>query len=100
MHQKYRGSSYRGVSLNGKAWQIMLMIDQEKIYLSTVDDPYKAAQMYDIAIIQAKGFSSKLNFNYTTVKILAILQKKSISLLKKELVNQRKHDQTNFLNRR
>jgi len=56
--------------------------------------------MYDIAIIQAKGFSSKLNFNYTTVKILAILQKKSISLLKKELVNQRKSDQTNFLNRR
>ena len=64
-HDKYRGSLFRGVSVNGKAWQTMLMIDQEKIYLCSLTDPYKAAQLYDIAVIQAKGFASKLNFNYT-----------------------------------
>ena len=42
----------------------MMMIDQEKIYLGTIDNPEKAAILYDIAIIQSKGLDSKVNFNY------------------------------------
>jgi len=50
-HRLHRGSTFRGVSKNGKAWQIMMMIDQEKIYLGTMEDPEKAALLYDMAII-------------------------------------------------
>lgn len=46
-----RGSKYRGVSRNGKAWQILMMIDQEKIYLGSMDEPRTAALIYDIAMI-------------------------------------------------
>jgi hypothetical protein len=64
---------YRGVSVNGKAWQVLIMIDSEKIYLCTLNDPIKGAQLYDLAIIQAKGLNSKINFSYTKVQLLAIL---------------------------
>lgn len=57
----------------------MLMIDQEKIYLCSIEDPYRAAQLYDITVIQAKGFSSKLNFNYSKIKLLAMLMLKSVN---------------------
>ena len=49
------------------------MIDSEKIYLCTLNDPIKGAQLYDLAIIQAKGLNSKINFSYTKVQLLAIL---------------------------
>jgi len=26
-HADYRGSLYRGVSINGRAWQVLIMID-------------------------------------------------------------------------
>ena len=48
---RYRGSEYRGVSKNGKSWQILIMIDNEKIYLCTNDDPHQAAILYDFVII-------------------------------------------------
>ena len=59
------------------------MIDSEKIYLCTTDDPYQAALLYDIVIIQAKGLSSKINFNYSKEELLAILFEKSIVQIKK-----------------
>ena len=80
-HNKYRGSLYRGVSRNGKSWQILIMIDSEKIYLCTTDNPHQAAILYDYVIIQAKGLGSKINFEYTKLDLLAILFEKSICLL-------------------
>ena len=72
-HNKYRGSIYRGVSRNGKSWQILIMIDSEKIYLCTTNDPHIAALLYDIVVIQAKGLNSKVNFMYSKDELLSIL---------------------------
>ena len=47
---RYRGTEFRGVSRNGKSWQILIMIDREKIYLFN-DCPRKAAILYDYVII-------------------------------------------------
>ena len=46
-----RTCRYRGVSKNGKSWQILSMIDHEKVYLGTHNDPKIAAMIYDIAIL-------------------------------------------------
>ena len=62
------------------------MIDTEKIYLCTTNDPDQAAQLYDVTIIQAKGLSSKINFKYSKDELLAILFEKSIVQVKKEKV--------------
>ena len=59
------------------------MIDTEKIYLCTTDDPRQAAILYDIVILQAKGHSSKINFNATKADILAILFERSLVETKK-----------------
>lgn len=47
----HRGTEYRGVSRNGKQWQVLMMIDQEKIYLCSISDKTAAAKLYDIASI-------------------------------------------------
>jgi len=54
------------------------MIDNEKIYLCTNDDPHQAAVLYDFVIIQAKGLNSRINFNYTKAEVLGIIFQKSI----------------------
>lgn len=54
------------------------MIDSEKIYLCTTDNPHQAAILYDYVIIQAKGLGSRINFEYTKLDLLAILFEKSI----------------------
>lgn len=51
LHQDYRGSMYRGVSRNGKSFQIILMIHSEKIYLCTTNNPLQAAILYDYVTI-------------------------------------------------
>ena len=33
-----RGSEFKGVSKNGKSWQILMMIDKEKFYLGMLPD--------------------------------------------------------------
>lgn len=73
------------------------MIDSEKIYLCTSDDPYQAALLYDIVIIQAKGLNSKINFNYTKEELLAILFEKSIVQIKKQKVLRDKEEQRKLL---
>lgn len=55
-----------------------------------MNDPLKAALLYDLAIIQAKGKSSKINFDYTRAQLLAILFEKSIVKVKKEIVQENK----------
>lgn len=83
-HSKYRGSNYRGVSRNGKAWQVLIMLDSQKIYLCNTDDPVLAAQLYDLVVIQMKGLKAKVNFTYTKAQLLAILFQKNIIEFKDE----------------
>lgn len=71
----YRGTNFRGVSKNGRCnWQILTMIDGDKVYVGTVDNIYKAAIIYDIVSIQTKGLKAKTNFIYRKSELLAILQ--------------------------
>lgn len=95
---EYRGSLYRGVSRNGKSWQVLIMIDSEKIYLCTTDNPHMAAKLYDYVIIQAKGLSSKLNFSYTKSELLAILFEQSIVEVKKQKLEHDKIEQQKMFN--
>jgi hypothetical protein len=60
------------------------MIDSEKIYLCTTNDPHIAALLYDITVIQAKGLSSKVNFMYSKDELLAILFNQSLVEIKKK----------------
>lgn len=51
-HLSYRGTSFRGVSKNGRCnWQILTMLSGNKVYLATVDSILKAAILYDILSI-------------------------------------------------
>ena len=74
------------MSQNGKAWQVTLMVDNQKTYLGIFDDAHLAACIYDIAIIQSKGLAStKVNFEYNKTEILAMLFERSIINIKRQL---------------
>lgn len=50
--ESYRGSQYRGISKNGKRYQVFIMINKKKEYFGPFEDPSNAAKIYDqIAII-------------------------------------------------
>jgi hypothetical protein len=49
------------------------MVDGAKSYLGTVDNILKAAILYDIFSIQAKGLKAKTNFSYTKREIYSVL---------------------------
>lgn len=50
------------------------MMNQGKnVYLGTVDNILKAAILYDIFAIQAKGKKAKTNFSFTRKEICAML---------------------------
>lgn len=61
------------------------MIDSQKNYLCTSDEPLLAANLYDIVILQAKGLSSKTNFNYMRNDLLSILFEPSIIKAKQDI---------------
>jgi hypothetical protein len=44
---EFRGSRYRGVSVNGKSWQIFIVIDKVKTYAGSVPTQLQAAYLYD-----------------------------------------------------
>jgi hypothetical protein len=72
----------------------MMMIDQEKIYLGTIDNPEKAAILYDMAIIQSKGLDSKVNFNYNKMQLLSILFEPSVVEIKRNYDNSQNNHQS------
>lgn len=74
---KSRGSIYRGVSVNCRQWQSILMVESQKVYLCSTHDIHTAARLYDLAAIQTKGFT-KVNFDYTKAHLIAILFENSI----------------------
>lgn len=51
-NDKFRGSKFRGVSKNKNKWQMMIMINQKKVYVGAIQSEIDAAKYYDhIAII-------------------------------------------------
>lgn len=44
---KFRGSKYRGVSKNKSKWQMMIMINQKKVYIGAIQNELDAAKYYD-----------------------------------------------------
>jgi len=45
--KKLRGSTFRGVSLNGKKWQVMVMGNNCKYFSGSIPYERLAAQIYD-----------------------------------------------------
>lgn len=79
----YRGTNFRGVSRNGKCnWQILSMIDGQKVYFGTVDNIFKAAVLYDIVSIQSKGLKAKTNFFYSRNELIALMSLESLMHIK------------------
>lgn len=87
----YRGTNFRGVSRNGRCnWQILTMIDGQKVYLGTVDNILKAAILYDIVSIQSKGLAAKTNFIYRKCEIIAVLMLQNLMQIKEKGMHYRK----------
>ena len=69
----FRGSKFRGVSRNKNKWQMMIMINQKKVYVGAIASENDAAKYYDSIAIICQGLSAKTNFNYDSKKIKQIL---------------------------
>ena len=72
--ESYRGSKYRGVSINGLKWQIFIIIKNKKHYAGQLDSEEDAAKLYDKLIIMHNGLVAKTNFNYSVQEIKEIAQ--------------------------
>lgn len=59
-----RHSRFRGVSLNGKKWQVMIMGPLTKKYFGGISSERDAATFYDKLCILTNGLGAKTNFNY------------------------------------
>jgi len=60
-----RGSSFRGVSKNGKKWQVQLLGNLRKHYIGSIQNEERAARIYDRHAILTHGLRAKTNFSYT-----------------------------------
>ena len=70
----FRGSVFRGVSKNKFKWQMMIMINQKKVYLGAIRTENIAARYYDYIAILSQGLNAKTNFAYTGYDIQRILK--------------------------
>ena len=68
-----RHSKYRGVSLNGKKWQVMIMGSIRKKYYGSIATETEAAIFYDKLSILTNGLGAKTNFNYRKSDLMRIL---------------------------
>lgn len=71
--KRFRGSKYRGVSVNGKSWQVFIVINKIKWYAGWVNTEHEAAALYDKLAIIFHGLKAKTNFSYTKAEVLSIL---------------------------
>jgi len=69
----FRGSRFRGVSKNKNKWQMMIMINQKKVYIGAIQNEDDAAKYYDHIAIISQGLSAKTNFKYSGLKIKQII---------------------------
>ena len=58
----YRGSKYRGVSHNGKTWQVLIMINRNKISIGNFKSEDEAAKAYDEYAMKFHKNKARLNF--------------------------------------
>lgn len=58
----YRGSRYRGVSRNGKTWQVLIMINRNKNYIGNFKSEVEAARAYDEYAMKFHKGKARLNF--------------------------------------
>ena len=58
---------FRGLSKNGKSWQVLIMIEKRKTYIGTYSSEEEAARVYDKYSILINRISAKPNFAYTKV---------------------------------
>ena len=68
-----RYSRYRGVSLNGKKWQVMIMGPTKKKYFGAISSEWDAAVLYDKLSILTNGLAAKTNFNYRKCDLVEIM---------------------------
>ena len=68
-----RHSRYRGVSLNGKKWQVMIMGPMKKKYFGGITTEREAAVFYDKLSILTNGLAAKTNFNYRKCDLMKIM---------------------------
>lgn len=71
--KKSRGSIYRGVSRNGKMWQVQIGNVAQKRYMGTSESEEAAARIYDANSILTNGMKAKTNFPYTKRDLQDIL---------------------------
>ena len=58
----YRGSKYRGLSRNGKTWQVLIMINRNKNYIGNFETEEEAAKVYDEYAMKFHKNKARLNF--------------------------------------
>jgi hypothetical protein len=68
-----RHSRYRGVSLNGKKWQVMIMGPIHKKYFGGIGTEREAAIFYDKLSIMTNGLTAKTNFNYRKCDLIKMM---------------------------
>lgn len=69
-------SHFRGVSNNGRKWQVMIMGFAKKIYFGGIESELEASQKYDKYAILMHGLEAKTNYNYSKSELLQILHSK------------------------
>ena len=70
-----RGSKYRGVSKNGKKWQVQLLGNLRKRYIGSISSEQEAAKLYDYYAILTHGLNAKTNFSYSKAQVQNFVQK-------------------------
>ena len=73
---KKTSSKYRGVSKNGRKWQVLIMINHKNYYLGNYYSEEFAARVYDIYAIKSWGIKAKTNFAYDEHQIKNICNNK------------------------
>lgn len=68
-----RHSNFRGVSRNGKKWQVMIIGTIRKKYFGAIPNERDAAIFYDKLSILTNGLSAKTNFNYKRSELLKMI---------------------------
>lgn len=68
-----RHSNYRGVSRNGKKWQVMIIGSIKKKYFGGIINENEAAVFYDKLSILTNGLAAKTNFNYTKSDLISMI---------------------------
>eukprot|EP00344_Euplotes_crassus_P003469 CAMPEP_0197000686 /NCGR_PEP_ID=MMETSP1380-20130617/5561_1 /TAXON_ID=5936 /ORGANISM="Euplotes crassus, Strain CT5" /LENGTH=212 /DNA_ID=CAMNT_0042418065 /DNA_START=29 /DNA_END=667 /DNA_ORIENTATION=- len=72
-HSGPRSSKFRGVSLNGKKWQTLVMGPNKNAYRGRHVREQDAAKDYDRHSILRQGLCAKTNFNYTVKELFQIV---------------------------